>query len=111
MNKIEWAARCVRNSANRIVELEGEKLQMWTLGMDSGPRYAEVQAELEILRAGHVTEADLAEARRYRAKTWRRNGVAPKNPWARAQQTKYLQTPGVSRISARLNISDLPPLP
>lgn len=112
MNKIELAARWVRNSANRIVELEGEELQMWALGMNSGPRYAEVQAELEILRGGHVTEGDLTEARRdrllqrYRAKTF-----GPKNPWAHAQQTKHLQTPGVSRIPARLNISDLPPLP
>ena len=39
---------------------------MWAQGLTDGPRYADVQDQLEILRSGPVTQTMLEQARRQR---------------------------------------------
>ena len=129
---LKWIESCAWRDAHRILELESEELQMWAKGLTHGPRYAQVQAQLEILREGPVNQGMLECARRMRANRQNRAArLAGQHPpiryhWWNADgtvvvrgafdrpnddQAAYMRWRLHLAKTDQLSISDLPPLP
>jgi hypothetical protein len=66
MDRLQWIESCAFRDAHRILELESEELQIWAEGLTDSARYAQVQAQLEILREGPVNQPMLEKARKQR---------------------------------------------
>lgn len=85
MDHLQWIETCAWRDAHRILELESEELQMWAKGLTDGPRYAQVQAQLEILREGPVNQGMLECARAQRLARRYRNRPSARIPHGPAQ--------------------------
>lgn len=119
MDRLKWIERCAMRDAFRILDLESEELQMWAQGLTDGPRYAQVQGQLQILREGPVTQPMLEQARRQRLQ--RRYGRLPYQPAARPIGYHHWKADGTVVVhdpfehpttwAPSSSISDLPPLP
>ena len=120
MDRLQWIETCAWRDAHRILELESEELQIWAQGLTGSARYAQVQAQLEILREGPVNQAMLEKARRqrlqkrYRGRQLRQPHVGATH-W-KADGTAVVISPPDCALFYRsspttFNISDLPPLP